>query len=104
MKKTFTLLEEKGVSYEFFDYKKQTPSIELLRSFLSKTSLDSLINRKGTTFRKLEDAQKEALKYESSALPILMAQPSVIKRPLIEYADGSVTLGFVPEQILTKLK
>jgi arsenate reductase-like glutaredoxin family protein len=52
----------------------------------------------------LEDAQKEALLQESTALPILMAQPSMIKRPLIEYADGSVTLGFVPDQIAAKLK
>ena len=104
MKKTFAFLQEKGVFYEFLDYKKQAPTIQLLRSFLSKTSLDGLINRQGTTFRKLDDAQKEALKHESTALPILMAQPSAIKRPLIEYSDGSITLGFVPEQIIAKLK
>jgi len=52
----------------------------------------------------LEDTQKEALLQESTALPILTAQPSMIKRPLIEYTDGSITLGFVPEQIAAKLK
>jgi len=104
MKKTFAFLEEKGVSYEFIDYKKQAPSADLLRSFLSKTSLDTLVNRQGTTYKKLQDAHKEALLQESTAFPILMAQPSMIKRPIIEYADGSITLGFVPEQIASKLK
>jgi Spx/MgsR family transcriptional regulator len=104
MKKTFAFLEEKGISYEFIDYKKQAPSADLLGSFLSKTSLETLVNRQGTTYKKLEDAQKDAVQRESTALPILMAQPSMIKRPLIEYADGSVTLGFVPDQIAAKLK
>ena len=104
MKKTFVFLEGKGVSYEFIDYKKQAPTVALLKSFLSKTSLETLVNRQGTTYKKLEDAHKEALLQESTALPILMAQPSMIKRPLIEYADGSITLGFVPEQIAAKLK
>jgi Spx/MgsR family transcriptional regulator len=104
MKKTFAFLEENGLSYEFIDYKKQSPSADLLRNFLSKTSLETLVNRQGTTYKKLEDAQKDAVLQESTALPILMAQPSMIKRPLIEYADGSVTLGFVPDQIAAKLK
>uniref|UniRef100_UPI004047ABB1 Spx/MgsR family RNA polymerase-binding regulatory protein n=1 Tax=Algoriphagus sp. TaxID=1872435 RepID=UPI004047ABB1 len=104
MKKTFALLEEIGVSYEFFDYKKQTPTVALLKSFLAKTSFETLVNRQGTTYKKLEDAQKEAMQQESTALTILMAQPSMIKRPLIEYGDGSVTLGFVPDQIVAKLR
>lgn len=104
MKKTFAFLEEKGISYEFIDYKKQAPSTDLLRGFLSKTSLETLVNRQGTTYKKLGDTQKEALLQESTALPILAAQPSMIKRPLIEYTDGSVTLGFVPDKIAAKLK
>lgn len=104
MKKTFAFLEEKGFSYEFIDYKKQAPSIELLKRFLTKTTLEHLVNRQGTTFKKLEEAQKAAALQLSTALPLLMAQPSMIKRPLIEYADGSITLGFLPEQIAAKLK
>lgn len=104
MKKTFSFLEEKGISYEFFDYKKQAPTLELLKRFLSKTSLDTLVNRQGTTYKKLDESQKEAVGQELTAFPILMAQPSMIKRPLIEYSDGSITLGFVPELIASKLK
>lgn len=104
MKKTFKFLEGEGVAYEFIDYKKQAPSEELLKNFLSKISLESLVNRQGTTYKKLEDTQKAGLLQVSTALPILMAQPSMIKRPLIEYKNGSITLGFVPEQIFEKLK
>ena len=104
MKKTFTFLEGKGISYEFFDYKKQAPTVDLLKSFLSKTSLVTLVNRQGTTYKKLDDLQKAAVGQELTAFPILMAQPSIIKRPIIEYPDGSITLGFVPEQIASKLK
>lgn len=104
MKKTFSFLEEKGISYEFIDYKKQAPSLELLKGFCSKTSLETLVNRQGTTYKKLDDLQKDALGQELTAFPILVAQPSMIKRPVIEYPDGSITLGFVPDQITSKLK
>lgn len=103
MKKTFTFLDEKGVSYDFIDYKKQKPSAELLNSFLEKTPLASLVNKQGTTYKKMEDTQKAALENAETALPILMENSSMIKRPVIVYPDGSVTLGFVPDQIEKKI-
>ncbi len=103
MKKTFDYLNERGREYEFIDYKKQKPSEELLTGFLEKTSLESLVNKKGTTYRKLTDAQKAQLEDQESALPILMENSSMIKRPLIMYPDGTVSLGFVPEEMEGKL-
>lgn len=103
MKKTFTFLDEKGVSYDFIDYKKQKPSAELLNSFLEKTPLASLVNKQGTTYKKMEEAQKAALENAETAIPILMENSSMIKRPVIVYPDGSVTLGFVPDQIEKKI-
>lgn len=103
MKKAFSFLDEKGFSYEFIDYKKQKPSQELLESFLAKTSLETLVNKQGTTFRKMEDSQKKALEKAETALPILIENSSMIKRPVITYPDGSLTLGFVPEKISEKL-
>ena len=103
MKKTFSFLEGRGISFEFIDYKKQAPSLGLLQEFLTKTTLETLVNRQGTTYKKLDDEQKEALKSESTALPILMDQPSMLKRPLIVYPDGSLTLGYVEDQISAKL-
>ena len=103
MKKTFTFLEEKGVAYDFIDYKKQKPSVELLSSFLEKTSLSTLVNKQGTTYKKMEEAQKAALETVEMALPILMENSSMIKRPVIVYPDGSISLGFVPDQIEKKI-
>lgn len=103
MKKSFDFLDEKGVAYEFIDYKKQKPSADLLNSFLTKTSLESLVNKQGTTYRKMDDAQKSALEKAETAIPILIENSSMIKRPVISYPDGSLTLGFVPEKIEEKL-
>lgn len=103
MKKTFTFLEEKGVAYDFIDYKKQKPSVELLSSFLEKTPLASLVNKQGTTYKKMEEDQKAALETVETALPILMDNSSMIKRPVIVYPDGSISLGFVADQISAKI-
>ena len=99
MKKTFDFLNENGVEYEFFDYKKQKPSIELLKGFLEKTDLTSIINRKGMTYRKVTEEEKIALEEVETALPILIEKSSMIKRPIILYPDGALTLGFDPEAI-----
>lgn len=103
MKKTFDFLESKGVSYEFIDYKKQKPTQELLSGFLAKTPLETLVNKQGTTYRKMDNSQKIALENTETAIPILIENSSMIRRPVISYPDGSLTLGFVPEKIEEKL-
>lgn len=103
MKKTFDFLDEKGVAYQFTDYKKEEISPELLEDFLAKSSLEALVNKKGTTYRKMDETQKLALEKNETAIPVLIENPSMIKRPLITYPDGSLTLGFVPEKISEKL-
>lgn len=103
MKKAFDFLESKGVFYEFIDYKKQKPTEDLLNKFLAKTTLDTLVNKQGTTYRKMDDSQKIALENEETAIPILTKNSSMIKRPVITYPDGSLTLGFDPEKIEEKL-
>lgn len=103
MKKAFDFLESKGVSYEFIDYKKQKPTPELLTGFLEKTPLESLVNKQGTSYRKMDDSQKIALEKTDTAIPILIENSSMIKRPVITYPNGGLTLGFVPEKIEAKL-
>jgi len=103
MKKTFDFLNEKGVDYDFVDYKKQKPSPELLKGFLEKTELDSLVNRKGMTYRKLSDEEKEASQKVENAIPLLVEKSSMIKRPIITYANGKLTLGFNKEEIEANL-
>lgn len=103
MKKAFDFLSEKGVAYEFIDYKKQKPTKELLKGFLEKTPLETLVNKQGTTYRKMDDTQKVALEKTETALPILIENSSMIKRPVITYPDGSLTLGFDEGKIAEKL-
>jgi len=104
MKKTFQLLEKEGVSYEFMDYKKQQPSMELLEGFGKEVGLDRLVNKKGTTYRKLPDDQKAALDSEVTAYPLIMANSSMIKRPIIQFPDGGLILGLQEEEILQKVR
>ena len=104
MKKTFQLLDNEGISYEFIDYKKQKPSQDLLESFSKKVSLDQLVNKKGTTYRKLSEDQKAALETETAAFPLIMENSSMIKRPIVQFPDGELVLGLQEEEILKKAK
>lgn len=102
MKKTFSFLEAEGIEFDFVDYKKEAPSEELLLKFESKVGLESLINKRGTTFRKLTDSEKYLLENKASAIKILMEKSSMIKRPILEFPNGKLVLGFEPEQIKSK--
>ncbi|MEB2777997.1 Spx/MgsR family RNA polymerase-binding regulatory protein [Algoriphagus sp. D3-2-R+10] len=104
MKKTFDFLTEKGVAYDFIDYKREKPDAALLEGFLKKTDLSALVNKKGTTYRKMTGDQKLALENEETAIPILEENSSMIKRPVIVYKDGSMSLGFDPVEIEEHLK
>lgn len=99
MKKTFDFLEAEGIKYEFIDYKKQAPTQELLEGFADLTSFENLINKKGTTYRKLSDSDKELLNTKASALQVLTQNSSMIKRPIIDNGKGKLVLGFEPEEI-----
>lgn len=103
MSKAMGFLQEKGVDFEFIDYKKQKPTDLLLKEFLANTSLPVLVNKQGTTYRKMTDEQKDLLENEATALPLLSENSSMIKRPVIVYPDGSITVGFDPKEIEKKL-
>tara|TARA_R110002124_G_scaffold82664_11_gene216898 strand:+ start:13684 stop:14034 length:351 start_codon:yes stop_codon:yes gene_type:complete len=102
MKKTFTLFETLGKEYDFIDYKKQKPDKGLLESFIDSLGLNTVVNRKGTTFRKLEESDKAALESIETAIPILQEKSSMIKRPIIVFEDGSMQAGFDEELIRSK--
>lgn len=103
MKKTFGFLEEKRIDYEFIDYKKQSPDAGLLVRFASKVGFEALINKKGTTYKKLSDEEKSQLEKETDTLALLSTKSSMIKRPIIEFPDGDLILGFEQEAILEKI-
>ena len=95
MKKARAWLDAQGVSYAFHDYKTQGITPALLQSWVSALGWEALLNRAGTTFRKLPDADKQGLD-AGKAMALMLAQPSMIKRPVLD-RDGRLTLGFSPE-------
>lgn len=99
MKKAMTWLDSEGIAYDFHDYKKQGIDAESIKEWLTLVPWDELINRRGTTWRKLSDADKQDVDNEK-ALNLMLANQSLIKRPLLSY-EGKVYLGFKPEMYAT---
>ena len=95
MKKARTWLDSHGVSYEFHDYKTAGAPKEKLKAWCDELGWETLLNRAGTTFRKLPEADKAGLN-ERKALALMLDQPSMIKRPVLE-AGGKLIVGFKPE-------
>jgi arsenate reductase (glutaredoxin) len=96
MKKARAWLDKRGVEYSFHDYKAAGMERQRLERWSKKIGWDALLNRNGTTFRKLPDKDKSGLN-ASKALALMLAQPSMIKRPVLELAGGKLVVGFTPE-------
>ena len=85
MKKAFTKLEELGISYDFHDYKKQGIDKESVQRWIDELGIDKVLNKRGTTWRKLTDEQKQAADANvNSAIDLLVENTSMIKRPMVE--------------------
>ena len=97
VKKARAWLQAQNVAYEWHDFKKQGVPIALLEQGLQQLGRDVLINRKGTTWRKLSPAEQAAADSREGAIALMQAQPSVIKRPVLEH-QGRVHIGFSPER------
>jgi arsenate reductase len=95
IKKARTWLESHKVEYDFHDYKSAGIDRAMLEGWVKKVGWELLLNRAGTTFRKLPDGDKEGLN-EKKAIALMLAQPSMIKRPVLE-AKGKLTVGFKPD-------
>ena len=94
VKKARTWLTEQGVDYQFHDFKKQGVPADRLPAWMKVVGRDKLLNTKGTTWRKLEaDVQARAADDAGAAL-VMQEHASVIKRPVVEWGDGAVTVGF----------
>lgn len=87
-------LEEHDIPYRFHDFKKAGVPDARVDAWLRAVGWEALVNRKGTTWRKLDDATRAAVVDAASARALMQAQPSVIKRPVVEWADGGITVGF----------
>ena len=85
MKKAFTKLDELGVNYDFHDYKKQGIDKDTIQRWVNELGIDKVLNKRGTTWRKLEDAQKQAADSDvDNAIDLLIENTSMIKRPIVE--------------------
>jgi arsenate reductase (glutaredoxin) len=93
MKKAFTWLNNHGIEYTFFDYKKEILLEDNFNYWLTKLPLDQIVNKQGTTYKKLTDEQKVAVQNTATAFEIIKENTSVIKRPLIEI-NNKVHVGF----------
>jgi len=96
VKKARTWLEAKGLAYTFHDYKKEGADAARLATWSKQAGWELLLNRAGTTFKKLPDSDKTGLN-EAKAIALMLASPSMIKRPVVEHPDG-LLVGFKPEQ------
>ncbi|QFT29134.1 ArsC family reductase [Roseibium porphyridii] len=95
VKKARKFLEEAGVSYDFHDYKKDGVDADKLAKFVGEFGWDSILNKRGTTWRRLDEATQEGVTDAKSALDVMIEHPSVIKRPIVE-GEAKNFVGFDP--------
>jgi arsenate reductase len=96
MKKARAWLDKNGVAYAFHDYKAAGIERDRLERWSKKVGWETLLNRNGTTFRNLPDKDKSDLE-SKKAVALMLAQPSMIKRPVLELDGGKLVVGFKPE-------
>ena len=96
IKKAKRWLDEQNIDYTFYDYKKQPVTAELVDGFFKQLDWAQVVNKRGTTYRQLDDATKQNLAPDNAAA-LLINNPSMIKRPILSI-DGELSLGFKPDQ------
>ena len=94
VKKARSWLAAQGLDYQFVDFKKQGVPADRLDLWLSVLGWEALLNTRGTTWRRLDETTKASVTEAASARTLMLAHPSVIKRPLVEWRDGAVNVGF----------
>jgi arsenate reductase len=97
MKKARAWLDKHKVEYAFHDYKSAGIDKDRLEGWANKAGWEILLNKAGTTFRKLPDKDKDGLT-EKKAIALMLAQPSMIKRPVLELPRGKLIVGFKPDE------
>lgn len=94
VKKARAWLTAQGVSYQFHDFKKQGVPPDHLKAWSQTVGWETLLNRKGTTWRTLDAATQASVTDAASAQALMLAQASVIKRPVVDWGAGRITVGF----------
>ena len=96
MKKARAWLDSRDVAYAFHDYKSAGIERGKLEGWARQVGWETLLNKSGTTFRKLPEKDRQGLT-EKKAIALMLAQPSIIKRPVLEMGGGKLLVGFKPE-------
>jgi arsenate reductase (glutaredoxin) len=96
VKKARAWLNDQGVAHAFVDFKKQGVDAAALSLWLTQLGWQALLNTRGTTWRRLDDAARAAVTDAASAQALMLAQSSVIKRPVVAWPDGRISVGFEP--------
>jgi Spx/MgsR family transcriptional regulator len=94
VKRARAWLDERGSHYSFHDFKKAGVPEQCLDAWLKAAGWQLLLNRKGTTWRQLDAAAQARVTDAKAARALMLQQPSVIKRPVVEWDDGRITVGF----------
>ena len=102
VKKARTWLDAAGVAYQFYDYKVLGADADKLAVWVAALGWEIVLNRAGTTFRSLPDADKVGID-DKKAVALMLARPAMIKRPILE-GDGVLLAGFKPEVYAEKLR
>ena len=97
VKKAMTWLEKRGVDVDFHNFKKEGLDEKRIKNWLEQVEWTRLVNRSGMTWRNLDEAQKAAVTSVSTATRLMSAQPSIVKRPVIEYG-AKLLVGFDEEE------
>lgn len=94
VKKARAWLDAQGVAYQFHDFKKLGVPAPNLPRWAAAVGWERLLNRQGTTWRRLDTAEQSRAADATGALALMQAQPSVVKRPVVDWGDGRITVGF----------
>jgi arsenate reductase len=95
VKKARKWLTDQGFEFKFIDFKKSPPTPVQIKQWVDAAGIEVILNKRGTTWRKLDDATK-AINDESVLINLMSEQPSMIKRPIIEF-NGQIEVGFTPK-------
>ena len=104
VKKATTWLQEHGQAFKFHDFKKLGVTAELLNRWCDVFGWEQVLNKKGTTWRKISPEQQAAVKDQHTAVELLLQHTSAIKRPVIEQQETPVLIGFQEDQYAEILK
>ncbi len=97
-------LAAQGIEHDFHDFKKAGLDAALIDGWLVDVPWPQLLNRRGTTWRKLDAAEQDGAVDAASAKALMLAHASVVKRPVVRWGDGRVTVGFDAEEWLPRIK